>query len=137
MFVPGLKRSITGGDMTGGESKEQGTTSWKPSLKQSKSATSIYIPGNDSDKENRSPAPAGSRHHQAGLAAHKATSEVKGSRSSRHAAVQQRSSTLNDADADAEIAAFMKRGRKSSSVSGEEEMDCVQGLLSLSQGNWQ
>jgi hypothetical protein len=36
----------------------------------------------------------------------------------------------NDPEADAELAAFMKGGRKS------EDLDCVQGLLSLSQGNW-
>ena len=39
---------------------------------------------------------------------------------------------------DPEVADFMGRGRqsKSNSVSEEEELDCVQGLLSLSQGNW-
>lgn len=60
----------------------------------------------------------------------------------------------DDADGDEEVARFMGRGggrgrrgseetemeteraRKSDSVSEEEELDCVQGLLSLSQGNW-
>lgn len=56
-----------------------------------------------------------------------------------------------DEDNDDEVARFMGQGesqgrggqelrsrhsRKSDSVSEEEDLDCVQGLLSLSQGNW-
>ncbi|KAK5170443.1 Homeobox protein yox1 [Saxophila tyrrhenica] len=72
-------------------------------------STSTYIPGNESDKENWSP-------------------------DGRQG--QQQGGENDDPEADPEIAAFMKNGRKSSSVSGAEELDCVQGLLSLSQGNW-
>ena len=42
----------------------------------------------------------------------------------------------NDPEADPELAAFMRSGRKSNSISEEEELDCIQNLLSLSQGNW-
>ncbi|KAF2154057.1 hypothetical protein K461DRAFT_292734 [Myriangium duriaei CBS 260.36] len=55
-------------------------------------------------------------------------------------------SSSSDPEDDEEIARFMsskssrprerERERKSNSVSEEEELDCVQGLLSLSQGNW-
>jgi len=43
---------------------------------------------------------------------------------------------VTDPDQDPELVAFMRDHRKSSSISGEEELDCVQGLLSLSQGRW-
>ena len=43
-----------------------------------------------------------------------------------------------DPEQDAEIAAFMgkARPRVSPSKVGGEDMDCIQGLLSLSQGAW-
>lgn len=76
-----------------------------------KGRLSINIPDNESDKENRTP----------------------GTEVSRDDSVDDAN---DDVDNDAEIEAFMKGGRSNSNVSGEEEMDCVQGLLSLSQGAW-
>lgn len=92
------------------------------------SDTSVLIPGNESDKENWSPG-ADPKHQQAeqdDLPKWKSIS--KGS-----ANVVDREN-LRPED-DEEVAAFM-RGRSSSSLSGSEELDCVQGLLSLSQGRW-
>lgn len=45
-------------------------------------------------------------------------------------------SEIADPEADPELAAFMGGARKSNSISSEDDLDCVQGLLSLSQGNW-
>ncbi len=97
------------------------------------------VPGNDSDKENWSP--EGLASEDRGAAATD-SSKVP----SRHTMSSNRSydqsftfvepSDVVDPEEDPEIAAFMNPGRRSSSVSGEEEMDCVHGLLSLSQGNW-
>ena len=84
------------------------------SLKLSRSAASAYIPGNDSDKENWSPLST-------------ATSDELDA--------PRRSLAGRDPEADPELASFM-RGSKSAAVSATEDMDCVQGLLSLSQGNW-
>lgn len=93
----------------------------KPSLQAHKSGTSINIPGNDSDKENWSP---DSEYH-------------RGDMTSQDSFIsRRRRAGRDDPEADPEVEAFMTGGRRSSNISGEEEMDCVQGLLSLSQGNW-
>lgn len=78
-----------------------------PKLQHSVSAASAWISGNDSDKENWSP-------------------EMK-PQTDEH-------SENIDPESNSEIAAFMRGGRKSPPP--EEDLDCVQGLLSLSQGNW-
>jgi len=48
------------------------------------------------------------------------------------------SSNGEEEEDDEEVAEFMRKDsdRKSDSLSEEEELGCVQGLLSLSQGNW-
>lgn len=116
-------------------------------LKHSESAVSVYIPANDSDKENWSP--ESTEHPDAStlngrvsvdrhLSDHVAVSthQDRGVLSAR----KPRSSLSNDGnddpEADPELAAFMRGEGKSNSISEEEELDCVQNLLSLSQGNW-
>lgn len=96
----------------------------KPSLHTHKSGTSINIPGNESDKENWSP---DGEWHRSDLRNH----DMSDSFTSKH-----EGAARDDPEADPEVEVFMRGGRRSSNVSGEEEMDCVQGLLSLSQGNW-
>lgn len=86
-----------------------------PKLKPALQSTSTYHPGDESDKENWSP--DGQQLHQ--------------QRAERGGGGEN-----DNPEADPEIESFMRSGRKSSSVSGVEEMDCIQGLLSLSQGNW-
>lgn len=108
-----------------------------PKLKHSGSAASLHIKGNDSDKENWSPErDSGSDLEDVGqldgesgrLNVLQAQSH---SRSKSHGGKQSQSqSDVNDPEADAELADFMRGGRKS------DDLDCVQGLLSLSQGNW-
>ena len=84
---------------------------------------SSNLPGNDSDKENWSPDTEVS---QDSIDEHLAGPTAPG----------RRPRAIADVEDDPEVAAFMKGGRRESNVSGEEEMDCVQGLLSLSQGAW-
>jgi hypothetical protein len=112
--IPSLAKSSTsqGRLEHGGQKGER--LSIKPSLPGHKSGTSINIPGNESDKENWSP----------------------GSEWQCNDHSKRRHADKDAHDADSEVDAFMRGGRRSSNVSGEEEMDCVQGLLSLSQGNW-
>lgn len=105
----------------------------RPSLKYSESAVSVYIPGNDSDKENWSP-------ERGVLAARKDKPALGHSRSAGNdqlgrSSLQKGPDGENrDPEADVELATFMRGGAKS--VSSEDDLDCVQGLLSLSQGNW-
>lgn len=119
-----LKRSSTSlGRLQNHRSDATSSTSGhvvKP--KHSESASSTYIPGNDSDKENWSPTTTESSDD--------ATSH--GNILQGQVAVSQ---VARNPQADPEIAAFM-RPSKSASISQEEELDCVQNLLSLSQGNW-
>jgi len=125
-------------------------------LKYSESGASIHIPGNDSDKENWSPErnllpssqPAmgsgGGKHSRQGRTvlgeSRSAGNTSKSARPSKRPpqTPRQRAGTekATDPDQDPELVAFMRDHRKSSSISGEEELDCVQGLLSLSQGRW-
>lgn len=151
---PSLQRSSTSAGRL-----QHGVETLKPALKlkYSESGASIHIPGNDSDKENWSPERSlqpssqptmGSRsgqHHRQGRAV---LGESRASGNTGRAArtdkrppqtPRPRASTERvtaDPDQDPELAAFMRDHRKSSSISGEEELDCVQGLLSLSQGRW-
>lgn len=96
-------------------------------LKHSATSSAVYIPGNDSDKENWSP--DGSR----GFSTKSATDEMpKVSLMQSH----NMNDENQDPEADPELAAFMRGGGKDGKISQAEELDCVQGLLSLSQGNW-
>jgi hypothetical protein len=112
-------------------------------------SNTIHIPGNDSDKENWSPdseahgpivnsVPTGSKLLKPSKDALRDCDTFANKDKSARERIQRRLSIGENVspEDDPEIAAFMKGGRRGSSVSGEEEMDCVQGLLSLSQGNW-
>ncbi|KXL47968.1 hypothetical protein M433DRAFT_7376 [Acidomyces richmondensis BFW] len=113
-------------------------------VKQHGSATSVCIPGNDSDKENWSPSSDDRANNdpqaQATLAGNLNT--PGGSRAREIASSGEESRSKKqlidgvDFETDVEVEAFMRSGRKSTSMSSEEDLDCVQGLLSLSQGNW-
>ena len=96
-------------------------------LKQSATSLAVYIPGNDSDKENWSPD-----------SGRDLNTESTTDKLPKISLMQSRN--LNDEnrdpEADPELAAFMRGGGKDGRVSQAEELDCVQGLLSLSQGNW-
>nr|POE49270.1 protein flowering locus d [Quercus suber] len=102
----------------------------RPTLKYSESAVSVYIPGNDSDKENWSPerniSAAQDKSSVLGKIDHEPfpTATVTGTRRGNE----------HDLVVDAELVHSTRRDRKS--VSSEDDLDCVQGLLSLSQGNW-
>lgn len=113
-----------------------------PKLEASQSALSVHIPGNDSDKENWSP---GSDQQGDGLSVSADgeamyTASHGGRQSNLPEPFHKRRVTTHkgsiDPESDTEIAAFMRTGRESDRVSDHEELDCVQGLLSLSQGNW-
>jgi hypothetical protein len=116
----------------------------QPVLKHSGSAISVYIPGNESDKENWHPV-LGSFGEKGEMPIEHVVVDDKGrplktrdfSRThANHTGIGKPLSGSTDVEEDAEIAAFMRNGRQSNSMSSEEDMDCVQGLLSLSQGNW-
>jgi len=96
-------------------------------LKHSATSLAVYIPGNDSDKENWSPD-----------SGRDLNTESTTDKLPKISLMQSRN--LNDEnrdpEADPELAAFMRGGGKDGRVSQAEELDCVQGLLSLSQGNW-
>ena len=112
-------------------------------LKKAVSGLGIRMPTTDSDKENWSPEriiPASEKSIRTVETDH----DHSGRRSSRIGVF---SSTqlpphnpreVEEVEDDEEVSGFMARGRqsKSNSVSEEEELDCVQGLLSLSQGAW-
>lgn len=101
------------------------------------SESSTHIPGNESDKENWSPA------HEATAAIVKKagamssmTGNVQDRRHNRPRTLKVDEAENASPDADGELAAFMRGHGNSGSFSGVEELDCVQGLLSLSQGRW-
>lgn len=151
---PPLQRSHTSfGRLQG---KPKGVTKPQPEPKYSESALSIYIPGSDSDKENWSP---NSERPTSGLPSSYVASmrqtqperAVLGeSRNAGNASMprafgrglpkpskhESPDDENGDPEKDAELAAFMRSGGKSNSTSSEDDLDCVQGLLSLSQGNW-
>lgn len=87
-----------------------------PTLKHS--AKSAYVKSTDSDKENWSPT----------------SDEVIAERRGRR--TQQRQGEDGGPREDDEVAAFMRGRKQGASAAGEDDLDCVQGLLSLSQGNW-
>ena len=153
---PVLQRSSTTSGRLQGKPLGSISQSVKPApkLKQMKSAVSTYTPGNDSDKENWSPeadvySDEGSDVVMQSVGQDESTSAslttVK--RTPRGAAPtvrtlsnrkpqQSLSKENHDPEADPELAAFMRGSHKSNSISEEEDLDCIQGLLSLSQGNW-
>lgn len=96
-----------------------------PNLKHSESTEVSHAKGADSDKENWSPDPArpGARGRSLGRGA-----------SSR--LVNNRVDAKSHQSRDDQLSSFIRRGEKNEGVSGTDDLDCVQGLLSLSQGNW-
>lgn len=152
MAVPKLHKSSTAlGRLEGMPTLTSHAYAEPPAkLKSTESAFSIHIPGNESDKENWSPSiaisPDGqserSYHYEGALKAAESAkvatrdwarhSSVGGVKRHRHSV----STGEDNSSEDPEVTAFMSSARKRSGVSGDEELDCVQGLLSLSQGNW-
>jgi hypothetical protein len=118
--------------------------------KHAESSVPVHIPGNESDKENWSPATATSPDGQSEQSSHYNDSHMTTQSRGVDKGWSERPSTTtlkrhrasfshprNDGlTEDPEVAAFMGSARKRNSVSGDEELNCVQGLLSLSQGNW-
>jgi hypothetical protein len=110
-----------------------------PKLKHSGSSTSLHIKGNDSDKENWSPErDLNSDGEEIGRLVDGVSGRrdlaIQGQSRSNNIAGRRRAQSRNernDPEADAELAEFMRGGGRKS-----EDLDCVQGLLSLSQGNW-
>ena len=90
-------------------------------------APAVSLKRSESDKENWSP--------------HNGSSESRFSDPQRNSTKRSESSKhliegRTDPEADPELAAFMGRGKKVTKASGDDDLDCVHGLLSLSQGNW-
>ena len=139
--MPSLQRSSTTSGRLQGKPINAAS---KPALKlkHAESAASVYIPGNDSDKENWSPDGL----NRSSEADGRQTSDESGSQGATSTRTHTTATTsqklgkpsLNaentDPEADPELAAFMRGGN--SSVAGVDDLDCIQGLLSLSQGNW-
>lgn len=148
MAMPKLHKSSTAlGRLEGKPSlSAAGYGKPNPKLMFSESAFSVYIPGNESDKENWSPSGEVPNHGQSELSqqSEDTSRDTLPKGSARQSAVeslkrQRPSGTIAGSDKDEEdqeVTAFMRGARKSSNISGDEELDCVQGLLSLSQGNW-
>ena len=142
---PSLQRANTSGGRLQ-QSKPEYAARQLPKLKYSDSAASISIPGNDSDKENWTPdrdlAASQPVMSMAPPDFDKRQRTVLGERRVAGCAAQRTPGRAigkgenKDPENDPELAAFMRSERKSNSISEDEELDCVQGLLSLSQGNW-
>ena len=118
-----------------------------PKLKYFESAVSIYIPGNESDKENWSPEADVDFAHQSGNVSYSADRRTAADPAMRkpRPEITDGSKTIkhsfsdgenDDPEADPELVAFMRGASKTKGFSEEEDLDCIQGLLSLSQGNW-
>ena len=152
--VPRLHKSSTALGRLEWMAKENEALHAKPSMKHkhkhAESSVTIHIPGNESDKENWSPATAISPDGQSEHSSHDNV-PYKATRLPvvpKNWSAQPSMTTLkrhrvsfshprNDrVDDDPEVASFMDGPRKRNSVSGDEELNCIQGLLSLSQGNW-
>ena len=108
-------------------------------FKKTASGLGIQMPMTDSDKENWSP----ERQSTVDLAEVEVDDEDVAESPAETANIfsstkfTQKSLGLSDSsEDDEETTTPTERERKSQSVSEEEELDCVQGLLSLSQGNW-
>lgn len=135
-----LQRSSTAGELQVGKAEAQ--VSQK--LKHSESAD--YVRSTDSDKENCSPArdvdsdsetPATARRFtqvSRGRQPRLASMSGNSRQGMKHGAGSQEDAL--DPETDAEVAAFMHGSEKGNARSAGDELDCVQGLLSLSQGNW-
>ena len=142
--IPSLHKSSTALGRLEGMPISNATTYAYPAtkVKHAESSFSVYIPGNESDKENWSPSTDmslnGQPEHLLQSLSH--MSKDVASKPSANELKRQRASFSNTENCrpeeDPEVAVFMRGTQRRRSVSGDEELDCVQGLLSLSQGNW-
>ena len=129
-----LQRSTTSfGRLQGKPTGEMKST---PKLKHSDSGVAVDVPGNESDKENWSPDTDTPSDGHPAVEVYSASQ-----RQLARTWLSRPKRSLSNAEnagpeVDPEVAAFMRGSRKSTSISEEDDMDCVQGLLSLSQGNW-
>ena len=119
-------------------------------------SASVRSPGTDSDKENHDPNILATRAVSYHPPKHSKRRTLKQARTAPIMTNEQEGSAAEpgrrnakelaakenfDPEQDQELASFMgssgKRSRKGQAgLPGEEDMDCVHGLLSLSQGNW-
>ena len=113
-------------------------------LKHPQSPYPIHIPGNESDKENWSPATATSPDGQSDFGVDQTThaeyyfvprKRLAQTTDENHPRARSSYLGVNSGE-DQEVAAFMRGPGTKKTMSANEELDCVQGLLSLSQGNW-
>jgi len=109
-------------------------------FKKAASGLGIRMSGPDSDKENWSPeriVPASERSVRT-IESDDDIDESQAAVSALRGSLKTpRNQSWRDDDIDSSAHhTGRKRESKSNSVSEEEELDCVQGLLSLSQGNW-
>ncbi|EMC99007.1 hypothetical protein BAUCODRAFT_120297 [Baudoinia panamericana UAMH 10762] len=137
------------------QSRLDGSEKVMPKLKGYDSTLSAHVPGNDSDKENWSPserdqdgslidganarsspeysyaAPQGGRVSQM-------TTLREDARTGLHkSALQHDFGQENvEPEAGAPTAGTVSDKQQNQSTSSEDDLDCIQGLLSLSQGNW-
>lgn len=114
-----------------------------PALKHAGSMASFRVAGNDSDKENWSPqseshdtVPNRARSRSLGIDFEARRFEGERGQLAKILHARKGHEENLNPDDDPEVAAFMRSGRQSNSTSSEADLDCVQGLLSLSQGNW-
>lgn len=110
---PSLQRAQTSEGRL--QSADQGQAKRKRFERLELDPMSVYIPGNESDKENWSPG--------ADLA--KNGKQRPNDKLRKHIS-----------DEDPEVSAFINGGRSGRRAPADAELSCVQGLLSLSQGNW-
>ncbi|KAF2716960.1 hypothetical protein K431DRAFT_288968 [Polychaeton citri CBS 116435] len=140
-----LQRSSTSGGRLQGRAR--GHLSDKAKLRHAGSVVSVYIPGNESDKENWSPTGESQTDLQSATNAKEGGGMITkrsafadksaNSKGRRQLSPRKRAAAaMDDPENDPEVAAFMSTERRSSNATEEDDMDCVQGLLSLSQGNW-
>ncbi|KAK3722396.1 Homeobox protein yox1 [Vermiconidia calcicola] len=142
--APKLQKSSTSLGILQNRPAGEETTFTAPtaSFKHSMSAIAVYAPGNDSDKENWSPDAEGALEGHSGLdrlssgSALVRSSKSGSQRQTERTSVSGAKIETSDPEADEELAAFMQGAPKSNRISREDDLDCVQGLLSLSQGNW-
>lgn len=145
-----LQRSSTSGARLPSQASKPlaGHAKPKHDLKHSEATFSVCTPGADSDKENWSPNRSNvlgddrernvysTSRPALGSNSNAANRAAKSGPVPNNDKKQASATELADPENDAELAAFMKGGRLSNHASDEDELDCVQGLLSLSQGNW-
>ncbi|CAK1355845.1 unnamed protein product [Cercospora beticola] len=136
-----LQRSHTSAGRLQGKT---GSTHMPSKLKHSGSAITVRRSGADSDKENWSPGvnlgsdPASDDSNEAYLVPMSAPRQ-SGIRQTLSPNKKPRTlrAGVDDPEADPELSSFMARGRESGgAASADADLDCIQGLLRLSQGSW-